>query len=269
MKTANAPKKIGAILPDWGYPYEITDEGFINKWLADRNVEGAEYIVLSTPNYTAGMGVSELEFCKRAAAEEILSAAARQLGNNGCSSIFWGCTSASFFGGLQYAQRQIRLLSENAGVPASSASMALLAALDVLGAKRVDVLAPYGLELTKLFVTFLSDAGVSVGNIRRYSPRGRDYDSDCEAELERLVSSTPFSDDPIVIPCTGLNSLQRVESFEKISSRLVITANQATLWHALALAGLTPSIADSGSFFTLCAQMNGGALRLPLQPSMS
>ncbi|RWP22880.1 hypothetical protein [Mesorhizobium sp.] len=258
MQNCSSKKKIGAILLDDGkFPYEIYNVPFINTWLADHSLENAEYVLICAGKDTGDTGnATGVELCERATADDVLSTAARQLANNGCRSVVLACTSGSFFRGLQYAQRQIQLLSECAGAPASSTAMAFLAALDVLGAKRVDILSPYEPEITNLFVMFLSDAGVSVGSIRMYTPSGRDFDIDCEAELAELVSSTPFSDDPILIPCTAISSLKRVESFEDMSGRMVITANQVTLWHALVLAGLTPSIADSGSFFRSYAQMN-------------
>lgn len=267
MQNRVTKRRIGLIVPDDGvFPLEILDQRFISNWLTDHNMENTEYILSHTPG-ALNHAATEVQFCEFLAAEDVLSAAARELGEKGCHSVVFACTSASFFKGLQYAQRQNQLLSDSAGAPASSTSMAFLAALNVLGATRVDILSPYP-EVTELFVSFLSDAGVSVGRVRimREAPSGRAFDIDCEAELAEFASSTTFSDDPILVPCTSISCLNRMESFEKIAGRPVITANQATLWHALVLAGLTPNIADAGSFFRSYAQMRGSAPRLPVQP---
>ncbi|RWA59787.1 MAG: hypothetical protein E5V89_03315 [Mesorhizobium sp.] len=252
-------KTIGVIVPDDGvFPLEIMDHRFITNWLAHHNLGDTEYILDLIPcDYPASPSVTEVELCEYLAAENVLSASARRLGNKGCHSVVFACTSASFFKGMQYAQCQAQLLSKSAGTPASSTSMAFLAALRVLGAKRVDILSPYP-EITELLVGFLADAGVSVGRIghMRQAPSGRAFDIDCEAELAEFVSSTTSSDHPIIIPCTSISSLNRAESFEKISGRSVITANQATLWHALVLAGLTPNIAGAGSLFRSYAQIS-------------
>ncbi|MES0133188.1 hypothetical protein [Mesorhizobium sp. M0029] len=259
--------RIGVIFPDDGaFPYELTDHRLITNWLADHNMKNIEYILcLQQCETPASLAATEVELCEYWAAENALSAAARQLGNKGCHSVVFACTSAGFFGGIQYAQRQVQLISESAGALASSTSMAFLAALDVLGVKRVDILSPYDPEITELFVNFLSDVGISVGSVghMRQPPSGRAFDIDCAAELAEFTSLTPPSTDPILIPCTSVSSLKCAEYFEAISGRAVITANQVTLWHALVLAGLTPSIADASSFLRSCLQMRGAAL--PLQ----
>ncbi|WP_352613751.1 hypothetical protein [Mesorhizobium sp. M0239] len=197
-----------------------------------------------------------LEYCENYATEGELLAAAYQLAGMGCTSVIWGCTSASFFRGMKFAQLQSQLLSESSGVPASNTAMAFLAALGVLRAVQVDILSPYAGEVTQTLVSFLSDAGISVRGIRnmRRGPRQHVFDIDCEAELAEFVASTPPSDHPILIPCTSISSLERVDIFERISGRPVITANQVTLWHALVLAGLSPNIADAGSLFRSCAR---------------
>ncbi|RUW81129.1 MAG: hypothetical protein EOS20_33635 [Mesorhizobium sp.] len=256
MQKQNPTRKIGAIVPSDGtIPYEIIDDRFMNKWLADRNFENTEYISVRSLGGKDISAATEFESCERATAEDVLSPAARKLGNMGCGSVIWACTSASFFKGLQHAKRQIQFLSESAQAPASSTAMAFLAALAALGAKRVDILSLYDSQTTKLLVTFLSEAGVSVGKIRNmYTQSGQGNDVDCGAELAEFASLMPISDDPILIPCTGINSLEHLESFEKISGRLVMTANQVTLWHALVLAGLISSTADPRSTLRLYAQ---------------
>lgn len=258
-------KKIGVIVPcDGASPYEIIDDSFVCNWLTEHSLDDVEYISFHTPDDSLASG---LEYCERLATEEVLSAAAHELGKQRCQSVVWGCTSASFFKGVRYAQRQVQLLSESAAAPASSTSMAFLAALDVLGAKEVDVVLPYSPEVAKKLVSFFSEAGISVRNVwhMRHRVSDRVFEIDCEADLAEFVSSSPFSDSPILIPCTGISTLNRVERFEKISGRPVITANQVTLWHALVLAGVTPDVLDAGSFLRSFAQKGGERLRLPLE----
>ncbi|MER8440683.1 hypothetical protein NKH36_33055 [Mesorhizobium sp. M1312] len=268
MVLDNSPKRckrMGAMVPsDNKIPYELRDDKFISNWLADRNLGSVEYISTPTRDDALYNGV---DYYARLADEDVLSAAARQLRKQGCDSVVWACTSASFFKGVPYAHRQIQLLSDNAAAPATNTSMAFLAALDVLGAKRVDVMLPYSPEIAKLLVSFLSEVGISVGTVWHMScpASGEIFDIDCEAELTEFVSTRPFSDDPILVPCTSISSLTRVETFEKISGRSVLTANQVTIWHALVLAGMKPNILDCGSFLRSYAKTGDRSYRLPLE----
>ncbi|MER8434825.1 MULTISPECIES: hypothetical protein [Mesorhizobium] len=262
-------KMIGTIVPiarNKKIPFEIIDDRFISNWLAEQKLAGVDYISFHTPDeHEAATG--GFDYCERLANEDVLSAAAFEARKKGCDSVVWACTSASFFRGVQYARRQIQLLSESAAAPATNTSMAFLAALDALRAKRVDVVLPYSPEIAKMMVSFLSEVDIGVGRVWHMEAptSGGFFEIDCEAELAKFVSSRPFSTDPILIPCTAISSLKRVEAFEKISGRPVITANQVTVWHALVLAGLTPSILDAGSFLRSCAQTGNGAFRSPLE----
>ncbi|RWG77570.1 MAG: hypothetical protein EOQ69_28835 [Mesorhizobium sp.] len=249
--------KVGVIFPVSDvakFPYELIDDEFVSSWLAAHGLN-AEYISAHTPDGDYVNYQSKLEYCEYLAREDILAAAARSLKEKGCDSMVWACTSASFFKGLLYAQHQVRLLSENSGVPATSTSMAFLAALGVLGAKKVDIMLPYVPEIAKTLVSFLEEGGIRVGTVWHMKRRGggRAFEMDSEAELSEFVSSMPVSNDPIVMPCTSISSLNRVEMFEKISGRPILTANQVSLWHGLVLAGATPRILNAGSFLKVCA----------------
>ncbi|MER8563731.1 hypothetical protein [Mesorhizobium sp. M0578] len=259
-------KRVGAIVPvenDCKFNYEIIDDEFVCNWLNAHDLGNVEYVSSHIPE---GIDVyaSEFEYCEHLAAEDVLSTAAYDLRKRECNSVVWGCTIASFYRGVRYAERQVQLLSESAAVPASSTSMAFLAAVDVLKAQRVDVVSPYNTpEVAQMLISFFSEVGISVGSVWHMERSGsaRIFDIDCEAELAKFVSSRPLSDDPILIPCTEISSLERLESFEKISGRPVLTANQVTLWHGLVLAGLTPNILDAGSFLRSYAQPGGPASR--------
>lgn len=242
-------RKIGVIFNgDGTAPYELVDDEFINEWLSKHGMQNIVYKSLVLPFGAAELQLGTgVEFCQQLAAEDVLLAAARRLGGQGCHSVLWACTSASFFKGMQYAQRLAQLLSDGAGVPASSTAIAFLAALDAIGAKRVDILSPYVPELTETMVSFFSEAGINVQNIQHMqrAPGQHIFDTDCNGELADFVASTTMSNNPIVIPCTSISSLQRVAELERIACRPIITANQVTLWHALLLAGLTPNIPAS------------------------
>ncbi|RWO94421.1 MAG: hypothetical protein EOQ98_30730 [Mesorhizobium sp.] len=265
MQDYTSKKRFGIIFPDDGaFPYELCDHQFITSWLADRNLEDAEGILYRKPVQTPeSLPLTEFELCGYWAEEEGLLEAARELRNKGCRSVVFACTSASFFGGIQYAKRQAQFLSEAAGASASSTALAFLAALDVLGAKRVDVLSPYDPEITDLFVKFLSEADVNVGRVGHMTS-GKVYKIDCKAEVAKFSSSLKESGDPILIPCTAVSSLRDEGSLERIAGRPVLTANRVTLWHALVLAGASPVSLMPVLSSARMLKLADSTLRLPL-----
>ncbi|WJI80969.1 MULTISPECIES: aspartate/glutamate racemase family protein [unclassified Mesorhizobium] len=274
MKTSSASdaKRVGVIVPilsDNDIAYEIIDDSSICRFLVEHDMPGAEYISLNIP-YDPDVSEGYFTYYERMSNENTLSAAAYEISKKKCNSIAYACTSGSFFRGLEYAQHQVDVLSKSAAVPATNTSMAFLAALDVLGAKKVDVVLPYAPEIGRWFASFLSEVGVSVGTLWHMKPTesGSFFEMDCEAELAEFVASRPSSNDPILIPCTELSSLRRMELFERVSGRPVLAANQVTVWHALTLAGVTPNISDSGSFFRSYAQAADETSTLPLRSTV-
>ncbi|AYG64124.1 maleate cis-trans isomerase family protein [Rhizobium jaguaris] len=256
-------KKIGAIVPVSTrnpIPFEIIDDALISNWLVEQHLANVEYNSVQTPE--PDTEIYDFRYYEGLADESLLRAAALKLGEAGCNSVVWGCTSASFLKGLDYARNQARLLAESAGVPATSTSIAFLAALDILGSTKVDVLLPYSPEIAEKLVIFLSEAGISVGSVwhMKAPARGSFFEIDIESELAR-VSSTLSSHDPILLPCTAISSLARIEILENVSGRPIITANLVTIWHALVLAGVKPSITGAGSFLRAYARQLAG---LPL-----
>ena len=74
-------------------------------------------------------------------AEEPLRAAALRARDHAPDAVMWACTSGSFVYGPEGVHTQAGWIADAAGTPASSTSLALLAALDHLGARRVAVAA--------------------------------------------------------------------------------------------------------------------------------
>jgi maleate cis-trans isomerase len=106
-------------------------------------------------------------------------------------------------------------------------------------------------EVSKSFLDFLAEAGIGVGAVKdvRCGPTQRTFELDYDQELRDFVATLPERQDPIVIPSTSLNSLYRIEEFEAIAGRPVLTANQVTMWYSLELAGAGVSIKGMGRLF--------------------
>jgi maleate isomerase len=196
-------------------------------------------------------GLHDLGSLRATGATDALAAAASSLRSADCSAVIWACTSGSFVDGLQQARRQARLISEAAGAPATSASLALVAATAALQACDIDLLSPYPPDATDRLLGFLGEAGLAVVECRALGcADGTASNSLALPEAVSLFRSRMSeSRRPLVIPDTAINSLEVVGRLEVELDRPVITANQACVWHGLALANFRADIPAAGSLW--------------------
>jgi len=154
-------------------------------------------------------------------------------------AVIWACTSGSFVYGWDGAHAQAAAIGEILGVPASSTSLAFVAAARSLGVGRVAVAASYPTELAGHFVTFLQAGGIEVVSFAasgiftatEAGVRGRD-------DLLAMVAAvdTPHAE-AVLVPDTALHSLAWIADLEESVGKPVLTANQVTVWEGLRLLG--------------------------------
>ena len=208
--------------------------------------------------YSGSDGLHTIESAYQTGAENALVQAAEELAQMGCDALSWPCTCASFVGGLEWSQRQVRALTKATGLPATSTSLAMLEAVRHLGADVVDVVSPYPAALTHRFLRFLDDAGINAAAM---------ISMDCidETISHRLdIFSTVIEFDkalsprqhPLLIPDTAVSAIGLFADLEANIGRPVIAGNQATLWHSLRQLGHDCRITDAGTL------MSGGQFNL-------
>ena len=246
---------IGWIVPDDGIPGCDYETLRLNPWLRARGLGGVRIAV--ERSYAE----------KRHHRDDLLVTgdlahmlpAARRLSEAGCTALMWACTSASFIGGLDWARRQAEALSEATALPANSTTLALLDAAAALGASKVDVLGAYPEPVTAALVDCFRDAGFAVGNVASLGmPIGPEsFRLDLAAEVRHFVEHHSGEQVPLVIPDTAINSLDLVERLEAIAGCPVVTANQASLWQSLAMAGRPADLPGLGTLFRASDQQLG------------
>ena len=154
----------------------------------------------------------------------------------GAGAVVWACTSGSFIGGLEWSLAQSRDLSRWLGVPVTSTALAFRDALAALGCRCVDLVSPYPPEVTQQLVQFLRDSQVTVAHLEV-------LDCPYAADSHRLDIVTAVRDfamahesgNPILVPDTAINTLELVEAMNHEAGRMVLTANQVSLWAGLGL----------------------------------
>lgn len=157
------------------------------------------------------------------------------------------CTCASF-GYPAGADAQAAELAHAAGVPATSATVALGAACRAVGVRVVALAATYPERVTALFVQYLNSVGIEVAGVRNLGLMSGEAVSAMSAETTGtfIAESDVERAEAVVVPDTALFTLSHIVELEKTLGKFVITANQATMWHALRLARSASCVPDFG-----------------------
>lgn len=167
-------------------------------------------------------------------------------------AILFGGTSATFLKGVEWDEHiKSRMAKVANGIPVTTTTSALLAALRATGMRRVTFVGPYLDEVTEIGCRFLQDNGFEVTGRAGMGLSG-DFELG-EVRLEhvyRLVRETwrPGSDG-VFISCTNLRTVGALEALETDLGVPVVSAIQASFWHMLRLAGVRERVTGFGSLF--------------------
>ena len=180
-----------------------------------------------------------LEALKRTADIEALEVTARSLVPLHPDAVTWACTSGSFILGRAYAQAQASAISAVTGCPASSTSLAFARVLEMLRIDRVGVVATYPQPAANAFVDFLNEFGIAVAAMRCLGAPGgwAAYGIPPERIMEAARDIDCGELQAILIPDTAIAMFHAASRLEDSLGKPVISANQATLWDVLRLAG--------------------------------
>ena len=152
--------------------------------------------------------------------------------------VTFACTSASFIRGLE-GERAIRERIERAsGTCADTTSGSILAACRALGLGRVAVAAPYVEEVSRKLGEFLEEGGVGVTRVRHMGLEGGIADVPVEEVVRVGIETDGARAEGLVISCTNLITIEAIPELERRLGKPVVSANQATVWHACRLAGV-------------------------------
>jgi maleate isomerase len=149
----------------------------------------------------------------------------------------YACTAGSFVKGLAGEAALIAAMRAGGAPAAVTTSGSLLAALRHLGISRVATVTPYTHDLIIGLSSYLMEAGVEVVATSGLGLTSRIWAVPYEDTAE-LVRATDRPDaEAVVISCTNLPTYDLIAKLEAELGKPVVTANQATMWAALAVAG--------------------------------
>ena len=203
--------------------------------------------------HTASPNLHRIDHSLVTGSKEYLLAGARELRQHAVASCMWACTSGSFAFGLEGARQQVRDIATELDIPASSTSLAFLSALRALGLKRVAVAATYPDELSNAFREFLHQDGVEVLHLGCLDL----WTGDDAALLQRyeVLEFARTNDHPraeaVLLPDTALHTTAFLDELETHVGKVVLTANQVTVWEGLRLAGALKPQKNLGHLMTI------------------
>jgi maleate isomerase len=117
-------------------------------------------------------------------------------------------------------------------------SGALVEALTALAIRRIAVATPYDAATTTRLIEFLEEAGFGTMSCAFLGLKSDIFRVD-PSTVYRLVSAADCGDaEAIFISCTNLRTREVIGALEHELGKVVLSANQVTIWAALKAAGV-------------------------------
>lgn len=166
-------------------------------------------------------------------------------------AIAYACTSGSFIRGIGGDLDIIQRLEDASGVPCTTTSTASMNALKAVEANKLAVVTPYAGEINERLHKFLEDSGFEVVSFKSLGlvrdifaqPLGAAYRLSKEADTPEAQA--------VFISCTNFRTVEILDALEQDLEKPVVSANQATMWEMLRLAGVNPRCEGLGTLYRL------------------
>jgi len=233
------PVKIGALLPP-GNPTVGSE--------LRRMAPGAEIVLARLMAAAAGgaAGVAAGMEARTRGYLDGLERPAREIGRARPAVVILAHTSCSYLDGVAAEPALVARLQAWSGAPAVTAAGAVRAALLALGVKRLALGTPYPESISAMGRAYWMAAGFDVVSHRRLGDVPDIY-ATTEAQARDLAGAvdTPAAD-AVLLSGTGMPTVGVLDELERALGKPVVSSNQAALWQALRVAGVTPAIAGFG-----------------------
>lgn len=189
---------------------------------------------------------------------DAMRAAAAQLADAQVDVVVWNGTSGSWLG-VEYDTALAATLSEAAGCPATTSTLAMLEACRVYGVTRLGLATPYTADVNALIAATYAALGVEVVHeshlgISDNEAFGRVPVDTVAGQLRQVADDVHA----VAVLCTNVHGATQVGSVEDELGVPVLDSVAVTLWEALRLAG-APGVAGFGTV------LRDGALRARFQ----
>ncbi|SBT91230.1 maleate isomerase [Streptomyces sp. DI166] len=147
--------------------------------------------------------------------------------------VAYACTSGSFVGGIAGERAMCAAMTRAGAVPAVTTSGALLEALTALGARRVALVTPYTVSVTRSLEEYVAEAGVRVTGCAFMGLTRHIWKVPYRDVVDMARRAVRRGTDCLFISCTNLPTYDVIPQLEAELRIPVISANQVTMWAAL------------------------------------
>lgn len=178
-------------------------------------------------------------------AAEPMLAAARLLADAEVDVIAWNGTAGSWLG-VEHDEALCQEIRQATGIPATTATLALLAAFRAFGVTRVGLAVPYTADVAARIADVYANRGVQVvGTGSAGLTRNHDFGTLSADAVTELADTAAHGDNPhaVAVVCTNVHGAHLAADFEARQGIPLLDSVAATVWHALDLAG-TPLRVD-------------------------
>ncbi|MBB6675468.1 maleate cis-trans isomerase family protein [Cohnella nanjingensis] len=188
------------------------------------------------------------------AAEPMLGAAGL-LADARVDAIVWNGTSGSWLG-LDRDRELCRLLREATGMPATTSALAMTAAYEALGAKRIALVTPYTADVNARIAEGYGRAGLTVPLRLASGLSANEAFANVPAEaiagMIARAAETPGVD-AVAVVCTNFGAAGLAADAERRYGVPVLDSVSVTAWQALRLLGIDgrPLAAEWGRIFEI------------------
>ena len=199
-------------------------------------------------------GLLEMEKHSGRAVEELATA--------NVDSIAYCCTVSGALRGIEGDRGFCREMEAQWGVPIASTMLAAVEALEHLGVRNVVVTSPYedGHHVSER--AYLEEAGIHPISMQGMNLRSAEAYAAVSPQEIYDFSMAAWDDraDALFISCMNFDAMAAMQALEDTIQKPVVTSHSATLWRALALAGVDDPIPGYGR---LLEEPRVPALRYP------
>lgn len=173
-----------------------------------------------------------------------MRAAAELLATADVDVIAWNGTSGSWLGAA-HDEELIREITDATGIPATTSTLAYLAAFSAFGTERIGMLTPYTADVNEAVVGSYAKHGIKIVDHRHLDLSDNEsFARVTEAELlPGSLELAALKPDALIYLCTNLYGAESAVEVEARTDVPVLDSVAVTLWHCLSLTGsrlLTP-----------------------------
>lgn len=186
-----------------------------------------------------GLGLEEMSVAGYESVISAVEGASQRLQERGAEAVALMGTSLSFYRGKSFNDEIVRALQGSTGLPATSMSASIVAALRAVGVTKPAVASAYTEAVHGKLLTFLREEGFAPAGSAHLSVSSIQAVHEVDESAVLAIAHEAVADDSdfdgVLISCGGLRTAQAVTELERAYGVPVISSPLAGLWGAVAL----------------------------------